>query len=116
MKFKDIREAKLMLINCILMHIRANKQGDVKTVNKNSDKIWKIKNYIEKNYGLEELKALLNHDNDEVLVWIAQFLLPVYEEIAIKVLREIENKNIPHCSFNARVIISEWTGEPLKFD
>ena len=116
MKFESIEEAKMILITSIIIEAKATEQGDVKTGNKYSDKIRSIISFINKDYKLGNLKDLLDHDNDKVRVWVAQALLPIYEDIALNVLEEISKKNISHCSFNARIISSEWKNEPLRFD
>ncbi|MBQ0736474.1 hypothetical protein [Aquimarina celericrescens] len=115
MKFKNVTEAKKKLISAIEKHHEAALAGDHKKGNKNSDIILSTLDFIDKNYGFEEMKDLLDHKNEKVRVWVAKSLLPIYEDIAITILEEIGKKNIPHCSFDARIILSEWKNEPLKF-
>ncbi len=113
MDFNTLNEAKDFLVESIVMQHKATEQGDSKTANNYSKKIIAVTEYIKDIYGLEETKDLLDHHNEKVRVWIAKSLLPIYEEISILVLKEIGEKNIPHCSFNARIILSEWLNEPL---
>ncbi len=115
MIFKNINIAREHLVKSILMHHKAAEQGDVKIGNKEMMKTIEITNYIDENYGLEEMKNLLDHENPNVQVWTAKSLLSIYEEIAIRVLEEIVSRDIPFTSFSASVILSEWKGEPLKF-
>ncbi len=115
MKFENIELAKKELVEAILNQLKATEEGDHKTGNKNSDIIRAITAYIKENYGLQEMKDLLDHESDKVKVWAAKSLLPIYEEIALNILEKIGSKNIPHCSFDARMILSEWKKEPYKF-
>jgi hypothetical protein len=115
LKFETLNKAKTGLIDAITIQYKATLEGDFRTADKYSKKIILITNYIKTNYGLEQIKDLLDNDNDKVRVWASKSLLPIYADIAIKVLEEIGSKDVPHCSFNARIILSEWTGKPLKF-
>ncbi|WP_298545376.1 hypothetical protein [uncultured Aquimarina sp.] len=108
MDFRNIKEAKEAIIEYIELYSECSKRGDYKGANKNVKKILSTKDFIEENYGLETLKDLLDSDDDKILVWIAKFLLPIYEEISIAVLEKVIASNIPDSSFSAEMIMKEW--------
>ncbi|MEL6303179.1 MAG: hypothetical protein AAFQ20_00150 [Bacteroidota bacterium] len=116
MKHDKIDLAKKELVQLIIKNQEASKDGNYKLVNSTSERIWKLRDNIEKEFGLEVLKDLLEHDNPDVQVSVAHWLLPIYEEVCIMLLRSIGKKKIPHTSFDARLILSEWLDEPLEFD
>ncbi|WP_299260462.1 hypothetical protein [uncultured Aquimarina sp.] len=108
MDFKNVKEAKETIIEYIELYSKASSDKDYKIVNKYAKKILLTKDFIEKNYGLETLKDLLDSDNDKILVWIAKFLLPIYEDRSVTVLEKIVTSNIPDSSFSAEMILKEW--------
>lgn len=111
----SITEAKKILVEAILAQLEATKEGNHITANKNSEVILKTIKFIEDEFGLDKMKDLLDHESNKVQVWVAKSLLPIYEDIALAVLEDIGSKDIPHCSLNAKIIISEWKNEPMKF-
>ncbi|MFC5047671.1 hypothetical protein ACFSTE_05945 [Aquimarina hainanensis] len=111
----NIEQTKEKLIHSIIMHQKGIEQGNAKIANKYADEMLNYIDIIQKHYDFRELKDLLDHEEFCVRVYIAKTLLPYYELISLKILREIGNKNIPHISFEARIIVSEHTGETLRF-
>ncbi|MCK0158970.1 hypothetical protein MWU65_17440 [Cellulophaga sp. F20128] len=108
MKFKNIEEAKDSLVEAILCEYIGTLTNNDKLQEKSIKTAFKIDKYIKNNFDLRELKGLLNYDVASVQVWVANMLLPIYEDIALKLLKDIRNKKIPHCSYNAGMIIDYW--------
>ncbi|GAB1858739.1 hypothetical protein MHTCC0001_35790 [Flavobacteriaceae bacterium MHTCC 0001] len=108
MKFKNIKEAKKDLVEAILKEYIGTLTDNDKLQENSIKKAYKIDNYIKGNFDLKEMKDLLNHDIPKVQIWIANMLLPIYEEAAIKLLDDISKRNIPHCSYNAEMMLFNW--------
>ena len=108
MKFKNLEDAKKSLVEAILMEYIATLTDDDKIQEKSIKKAYKINDYIKKNFDLKEMKDLLNHDIPKVQIWVANMLLPIYEDIATKLLDDIRKKEIPHCSYNAEMMMFNW--------
>ncbi len=114
MKFKNIEEAKKSLIENILMEYIGTLTNNDKLQEKSIKRAFKIDKYIKQNFDLRELKDLLDHDCLKVKIWAANMLLPVYEDIALKVLNDVKEKEIRFCSYNAEMMISNWNSEKTK--
>jgi len=108
MKFKNIEEAKKSLIEVILMEYIGMLTDDDKIQEKNIKIAYKINDFIKNNFDLKDMKDLLNHEIPKVQIWAANMLLPIYEDISLKLLDDISKKEIPHCSFNAEMMIKNW--------
>ena len=116
MHFENINQAKKELVEAILSEYISVLIDDDRVQEIKIKKAYKIQYYIEENFDLKEMKDLLSHDIARVRVWAAKMLLPIYEEIALKVLDDISKSKIPHCSSGARIIYCEWKNEPISFD
>ena len=108
MKFRNIEEAKKNLVEAILMEYVGMLTNDDEIQEKNIKRAYKISDFIKSNFDLKEMKGLLNHEIPKVQIWIANMLLPIYEDISLKLLDDISKKEIPHCSFNAEMMMKNW--------
>ena len=94
MKFENIEEAKKELVEAIIIQHKALLDRDDKTQEKNIKKAFKIDKYIKENFDLREMKDLLGHQDLGVRSWIANMLLPLYEDICLEILDQIYKKNV----------------------
>ncbi|WP_025743588.1 hypothetical protein [Aquimarina pacifica] len=115
MKFENIEDAKKELVKSVLAEYEATINGDDKLQEKNILRAFKINDYIKNNFDLKDLKDLLDYNHPKVQIWTAKLLLPIYEDIALKVLDDISKKGVAHCSSNARIMYCEWTKQPITF-
>lgn len=106
--FKNVDEAKKNLIEAILMEYIGLLTDNDQLQEKSIKKAYKIDKYIKQNFDLKEIKSLLNHDIPTVQIWAANMLLPIYEEVSLKVLEDIRKKEIPFCSYSASMILDNW--------
>ncbi len=114
MKFENIQEAKKEFIKIIMLTYDATLKGDDKLQEKYIKKAFVINKYIKNNFDLREMKDLLDYDSPQVQIWIANMLLPVYEEVSLEILKKIAEQKIPFTSYNAEMMIYSW--ERKKFD
>lgn len=108
MKFENIKEAKKELIKAILLEHKGLITDNDKLQEKSIKRAFKINTYIKENFDLKEMKDLLDHDKPEVQIWVANLLLPVYEDIAVQILEYVSKKSIPFCSYNAKMMLYGW--------
>ena len=85
-------------------------------VNKYADEMLNCIDAIQKHYDFRELKDLLMHNDLGVRSWIANMLLPIYEDISLEILNNIYKQNIPFISMSARAMFCKWKNEPISFD
>ncbi|APD06392.1 hypothetical protein UJ101_00855 [Flavobacteriaceae bacterium UJ101] len=102
-------------IEASIKHGEASKEGDYKLANKNYDKLVSILKYLKENDSIFILKKFLIHEDLNVQLWAATFLLEENEEEAIKLMTKIANQNIPHYSFDAKITLEEWKKGNLKW-
>ncbi|WP_417784755.1 hypothetical protein [Tenacibaculum sp.] len=108
MKFKSIEKAKTELVEAIITQHEALINRDDKTQEKYIKKAFKIDKYIKENFDLKEMKDLLEHNDLGVKSWVANMLLPVYEDISIQLLNDISNGENSHYSYNAKMMLFNW--------
>ncbi len=90
-------------------------EGNSKESNKLYDKIEKYRKTMKDNMELyiEDLKNLLNHENDYVRLTTAFTLLPFLEKKSEDVLEKISIKR-GLVGFSAKMILQEWKKGNLK--
>ena len=95
--------------------IRGNalNEGNSRIANKCYDKLRKITTYLKKEKQLSQLSTFYNHHNLHVRSVAAAYLLPIFEEKSIKVLKEIAKLHV-FGSFDAEMTIKEWKNGNLK--
>ncbi|GAB1858740.1 hypothetical protein MHTCC0001_35800 [Flavobacteriaceae bacterium MHTCC 0001] len=116
MKFKNIEEAKKDLVETIIVQHKALLDRDDKTQEKNIKKAFKIDKYIKENFDLNEMKDLLEHEDLGVRSWVANMLLPLYEDISLEILDQIYKQNIRFISMGARAMYCKWKKIPISFN
>lgn len=115
MYFENIDLAKKELIEAILSQHKALLDDDDKTQERNIKRAFKIDEYIKRNFDLREMKDLLEHHDLGVQSWVANMLLPIYEDISLEILDNIYKQNIPFISMSARAMFCKWTKQPISF-
>ncbi|WP_271782255.1 hypothetical protein [Aquimarina algiphila] len=115
MHFENIDLAKKKLIGSIISQHKAELNGDDKTQERDIKKAFKIDKYIKKNFDLKEMKDLLEHPDAGVRSWVANMLLPIYEDICLKILDDIYKQDIRFISMSARAMFCTWTKQPISF-
>ena len=96
-----------------IIHGEATEQENYKLGNKNYDKIVKSIHYLKSENAIGLLHQFLDDPNMSVRTWSAAYLLPLYEQDALKALNYIANaKGIT--SGNAATTIEEWEKGNLK--
>jgi hypothetical protein len=113
-KINNIDSAIDIIIDSANKHAIASEMGDYKTANKNFDLIQKAVIYLRNNNGINKLEELLYHENVSVQLAAASYLLIHDEKKAIAVLENIVKQNIPHKSFDAEMVLSEWRKGNLR--
>lgn len=113
MKFKNISEAKNSLIESILLQHKAMIEDNDEVQEKNIKRAFQIDKYIKDNFDLKEMKDLLSHEDEGVKSWVANMLLPIYEEICLKILADVYRQKIPFISISARAMFCKWTKVPF---
>lgn len=95
----------------------AQERGDSKTYNKQQRVIQRIRKELKSNveYGLEKLLPFLEHQNRFVRLETAISLVPTQPDRSKKVLLEL-SRNRGLTAFNAKMTLSEWEKENLKFN
>jgi hypothetical protein len=113
MKIKDINTALELFKGAATIHGECTENGNYKLANKNYDKIVKAVDYLKKESKRDYLYQFLGDLNIWVRGWSALYLLPLYEEDALKVLNIIAaGKGI--VSSVAETTIQEWEKGNLK--
>lgn len=115
MAIKTTEEALRIFIKSVNEHTKATENGEYKIVNKNYRLITDAIKYLYRNGELYKLHDLLDDQSLSVKVWAASYLLKDFETEALEILKTASNANIPHVSFNARIIIEEWQKGNLQF-
>ena len=87
----------------------AQKEGNSRVVNKNSAKLRKLRKSINENWDLyaDELKSLLNHENDYVRLKASYDLLPVCTNESLNVLKELKTQR-GLIGFEAEMLLEQW--------
>ncbi|QKX06460.1 hypothetical protein HN014_16580 [Aquimarina sp. TRL1] len=116
MHFENINQAKKELVEAILIQHKALLEDDDKTQENSINRAFKIDEYITQNFDLKEMKDLLMYNDPGVKSWIANMLLPIYEDISLEILNNIYKQNIPFISMSARAMFCKWKNEPISFD
>ncbi len=104
----SIDEAINTVIDSSKIHAQATKTGKYKIANKNYYLINTAIAYLKENNGLGSLRELLTSDEVSVKVWVASYLIKDGDQQAISVLEEIVSLSIPHQSFAAELLLSDW--------
>ncbi len=112
--FNDIKSAINTIITSSQRHALASQEGDYKTANKNYDLMQKAVNFLRTNNGNDKLMELLKHEDVNVRVAAASFLLKHSEKQAIDVLEATTAMSIPNTSFNAKMVLQEWRNGNLN--
>lgn len=114
---ENIDSAIKIIIDCADNHATASEEGKYRIANKNFDEMQKAYFYLRDNNHLDSLEILLTHPSLNVQVAVASYLL-LYDKLsakAKKILETIAKQEIPHKSFNAKMVLSEWKKGNLKF-
>lgn len=96
------------------LHAHASLNGDYKAANKHYDRISEAIAFLRANDGLKKLYELLFREDVNVKLAAASYLLSHDEKIAIPILEGIAESEIPHSSFSAKMVLSEWENGNLN--
>jgi len=112
-KIKSVDSAVSLFEEYVISRAEALEKGDVKSANRNFDKMVKVVAYLKNEKELEKLSPLLTHSNEDVRLEAACYLLPVNEQRSINVLNKIA-KTTGINSLTAETTLSEWQNGNLK--
>ncbi len=112
-KIKDIDTALNQFEVAAMTHAEATENGDYKTANKSYAAIAKAIAFLKQKGELRVLSRFLDHSSASVQVWTAMFLLPIYENDAVRVLTDVA-KGTGILSFDAKNTLSEWRKGNLR--
>ncbi|MEW7279741.1 hypothetical protein ABW636_14200 [Aquimarina sp. 2201CG1-2-11] len=116
MNFKNVNDAKSVILEGYKMCEKAMKVGDVKTNNQIvKNKITPAYEYLKEKGALDSLIPLLKDDDIGIRQKIAVALLPHYSDICINVLKDIVSMNDPKRSWKAKIVIREWEKNPKQY-
>lgn len=113
MKIKNIEVALLVFEVAAIKYSDASEQGDYEVVNKNYNIGVQAITFLKQNNALGKLLTFLKKSPIGVCLAAATYLLPEYEEEAVKVLEEISKSSSFH-SFEAQITLKEWRNGNLK--
>tara|TARA_R110000868_G_scaffold111595_1_gene301207 strand:+ start:3370 stop:3714 length:345 start_codon:yes stop_codon:yes gene_type:complete len=108
MEFENIEAAKAALVNELIIQHKLLLNNDHRAEQKSIKKAFAINNYIKENFDLRDLKDLLDHKEPNIQIWIANLLLPFYEDVSLRILKKISTAQIPECSFHAAMMLEHW--------
>lgn len=86
----------------------------VKISNKAMVKIKKLMIKSKNDGQLDELKEFINHENKYIRCIAATYYLFVNEEVAIKILEELENLPVPNFT-DAFTVLHSWKNGAMKW-
>lgn len=104
---KDINTALSIFESEAIKQSVATHKGDYKSGNKSYTKIIKSAQFLKKEGALEKLSIFLDNPNNNIRIWAASFLLPIYEKESVKTLKEI-SKITDIDSLTAETTLTEW--------
>ena len=113
-KFINDDDAVNKMIDAAIKHSISSVNGDYKDANMNFDIVQNAVHYLRYINQLDKLRALLYNENVSVRLAAASYFLVHDERIAIEILENIVKQNLPHMSFNAKMVLSEWKDGNLK--
>lgn len=96
------------------LHAYYNEKHEFKKGNKHADAVLEAVNFLKSIDSLSHLEHFLDSNNRGVKGWAAAYLLTLNNPKAIEVLENTIALNIPHYSFNAKILLSEWKEGNLK--
>jgi hypothetical protein len=111
---KDINTALEIFLEAATKQAEATEQGDYKMANKCYNKIIKAIDFLKRENAIDKLLEYLTDTSIGVRLWSACFLLPIYKEKGIRVLKDIVKTKGIH-SLTAETTLSEWKKGNLKF-
>lgn len=114
MKINSIEIAIDIIIDTSIKYSETVENGNYRLGNKLQDKMDCAAKYLKDNNCLKCLQNLLNHDNMQVRLSSAYYLLEIDEDVACHTLKNIANKNISHISTSAATILERWSSGELK--
>lgn len=114
MKINSIESAIDIIIDTSIKYSETVENGNYRLGNKLQDKMDCAAKYLKDNQCLKNLKKLLDHENMQVRLSSAYYLLEIEENIACHILKDIANKNLNHISTSAAIIIERWSSGELK--
>ncbi|QEE48495.1 hypothetical protein FUA48_02570 [Flavobacterium alkalisoli] len=96
------------------LHAYYNERYEFKKGNIHADAVMEAVNFLKSIDGLSHLEQFLDSDSMGIKGWAAAYLLTLNNQKAIDVLENTIALNIPHYSFNAKILLSEWREGNLK--
>lgn len=111
---KNIETALEFFLEASVKQVEATEIGDYKSANKYYDRIIKSTNFLKDENAIDRLLDYLSSPYVGVRLWSACFLLPLYEQKGIKILKDIAKTKGIH-SLTAETTLSEWKKGNLKF-
>ncbi|MEO6851795.1 MAG: hypothetical protein ABI203_09785, partial [Mucilaginibacter sp.] len=88
-KIKNIPDALEVFKDAANVHGEATEIGNYKLGNKNYDSIIKAIDFLIKEKAIDHLHQFLVDSNTSVRLWSATYLLPLYEQDALKALNSV---------------------------
>ena len=110
----DLNSALQQFEKAAELHAYYNERHEFKKGNIHADAILKAVNFLKSIDGLRNLEPFLNSDIMGVKGWAAAYLLTLNNPKAIEILENTAALNVPHYSFNAKILLSEWREGNLK--
>lgn len=112
-KINNVEEALALFQDAAIKHEEASKEGNYKVVNLNYGKIADAVKFLKERCELDKLSVFYNHPSAGVCVFAAAYLLPVFEDDSIRVLRKI-SKGKGLNSVTAEMTLKEWLNGNLR--
>lgn len=109
----DVKELLKLFEEAGLKRSEALKMYKSRIANANYDKMAEIAKKLRAANSLHELAVYYDHPDISFRTGVAAYLLPVYEEKSLKVLREISEMG-GIGSLNAEMTIKEWENGNLR--
>lgn len=107
-KINNVEEAVELFEEIFIKWGEADEACDSKTCNKLLPRGLKCITFLYEKQQLARLYKYLSHDNPHVRYMTAFALLPLYEDISLKVLQEIKDGDYGFASLGAITILTSW--------
>lgn len=115
--FLKIKEVTLVddYLNSLIAFNEASLNNDQKTAKKHYKKMDLCFRTLRDSGQLSELIRYLNHENENVRLWVSTHLLPFDEKLAKDSLKKIVDNKKGLLSFSAEMTLQEWSKGNLTY-
>ncbi len=102
-------------LNSLVLFVEATEKNDPRAAKKYYKIMDSLFRKLRDSGLLVELVKFLNHENDEVRLWVSTHLLVYNESIAKKSLEKIANSELGLTAFSAEMTLQEWNKGNLTY-